>query len=160
MPYTSVTLGRIYIMRWAAAPQTMTDYAKILAETAQIHQTEGPVIAIGIIPVDMPSPDGEVRKVMNQRMNDLLANCEIIHYVVEGTGFKSSTLRSVATSLLLITGKRGKIVVHKSFSEALNALVPQLREMNIMPSRVQLAAQAKGLLDPARVKESRPGAFG
>lgn len=160
MPYASMSLGRIYIARWAAEGQTLADYERILAETKRIREAEGLLLAIGIIPVDMPSPDGEIRRVMNQRMNELLSNCEVIHYVVEGSGFKSSTLRSVATSLLLLTGKRGKIVVHKTFEEALEALTPQLRELGMLPSRLQLAAQSKGLLTPVRLKEARPGLMG
>ena len=149
------------MVRWVpGAPQTRQDVQAVLNEFEEIHRTIGPVIGIALVPPDLPSPEGEMRKFINQKMDNLLALSETIHYVMEGTGFKNSILRSVVTNILMLQGKRGKIFVYKDFDEAIAALTPRLQELKILPTRLSLAARSKGLLSPARAKVvESPGLF-
>ncbi|MCS6915491.1 MAG: hypothetical protein RMK29_14725 [Myxococcales bacterium] len=128
------------MLRWTIAPQTRADVDSILSEFASLHAKFGPVIGIGVVPPELPVPEGDVRRYINEKMPELLSHAETLHYVIEGQGFKNSILRSVVVSLLLLTGKRGQIYVHKSFEEAVEALTPRLAELKILPARLHLAA--------------------
>lgn len=146
MPYKSTWVDRVYLLRWTGQPQ-IGDVDAVLAEVHAKHRSLGqPVIGVTIIPVDIPPPEGESRKIMGGKLDPLIACCETLHFVIEGSGFKNSVIRSAVTSVLMLTDKRGKITVHKTYEEALHAITPRLKELGVMSSRVTLAARTKGLL--------------
>src|SRR5438132_1522036 len=120
MSYRSALVDRILLMRWDVA--ALSDVDALLSESKAAYRSLGkPLITIMIVPVDVPAPADDIRKAMGQSAAALLECTEIIHLVMEGTGFKNSIKRSVTTSVLALTGKRGKMVVHKDFDEALAA---------------------------------------
>jgi hypothetical protein len=96
--------------------------------------------------MDTAPPDSETRKVMSQQLGPLLDFTESIHFVMEGSGFKNSILRSVTTNIILLAGKRGKISVYKSVDEAFAAMAPRLKELGMNAIALRQAAFNHGIL--------------
>jgi hypothetical protein len=143
--YQSVLINRVLIIRWGN-PE-VRDADALLRESLRASEKAGrSIINIMIMPSDIPAPEGEARKAMGQRAKELLQCTETVHCVIEGSGFKTSIKRSVTTSVILLSGQRGRVFVHKDLNEALAFLDPQLQEAGILPSKILQAAHAKGLL--------------
>ena len=59
-------------------------------------------------------------------MTDILQAIETVHFVMEGRGFAQSIKRSALSGVLLLGGKRGRVVVHSTVAEALRQIAPRL----------------------------------
>jgi hypothetical protein len=147
MPFRSVLIHRIHLVRWSTP--VLADAADIVKEIKGARAKVGrPLIGIAIVPTSVSPPEGEVRRAMIGGMNPLIESCESIHFVLEGSGFKNSILRSVVTNILLLAGKKGKVFVHGTLQEALEAVSAHLAEMRISAAEVTSIARNKGLLTP------------
>lgn len=150
MPYVSALIDRVVLIKWQTP--TGADVLPVLAEIKSAHERLAkPVIGIALIPTGTSAPSDEVRPLMGKCMTAMLDYAESLHFVVEGYGFWSSFARGVISSLLLIGGKRGRIFVHRTLTEALASLrgkigvspedfLQQARRVGIVPSS---AADAK-----------------
>ena len=68
MAYKSATVDRICMVRWGTTPQIKADIDGVLCEFQQIAKALGPPIGIAVVPPELPSPEGEMRKYINQKM--------------------------------------------------------------------------------------------
>lgn len=137
MPYTSMLMGRLHVVRWATP--VMPDVDRILKEVQQAFETaKNPLVGISIVPADAEPPRDDVRAAMTRNMDALLKCSEYIYFVMEGSGFRHSIMRSVLAGLLLFGGKRGRIGVESDIDLA-----------------VQLASKRVGLTVPTILKEAR-----
>jgi hypothetical protein len=141
MSYKWALIDRVFVMRWG--PPDLADAEALLGNCEQAAQgIKQQLIVIMIMPPEVPA--------FGRGAARLLDCCETIHCVIEGDGFKNSIKRSVTTSVLLLSGKRGKMFVHKTLLEALEALRPRLHEVKLQSSAIVAAAQVKGLLSRGR----------
>ncbi|MBK7397769.1 MAG: hypothetical protein IPJ34_16090 [Myxococcales bacterium] len=125
MPYRSMLLGRLHFVRWGTP--VMDDVDRVLHEVQRGFSTSRqPLIGISLVPVDAEPPKDEVRAAMVRNMDKLLACSERLYFVMEGSGFRHSVMRSVLAGLLLVGGKRGRVVVHDSLDTVIALVAPQV----------------------------------
>jgi hypothetical protein len=80
-----------------------------------------PVVYVAIVPEDSVAPDAETRRAFIERMDEVLAHCHTMHFVMEGRGFKSAMRRNALGMVLMVRGRRNKIFVHDTLQDALTA---------------------------------------
>ena len=141
MSYRSVLIDRVYMVRWQV-PQLADGKAVVENIISARKALDRPLLFIVIAPEDSAPPDDEMRKFMVSHIDQVLSCCEMVHFVMEGSGFKNSIKRSVLTNVLLLAGKRAKTKVHSSVDEALEAL-PQLQ---VSAREVRDTASRMGIL--------------
>lgn len=141
MSYTSALIERVLIIRWGT-PQ-LEDVAAVLREAKAAKESKGTVYGLAIVPSDVEPPEDSVRKAMVASMDELLESCDSLHFVMEGSGFKHSIMRSVLSGLLLMAGKRGRIYVHDTVDAALVAIGTRIK---VSSDTLRRLARAKGLL--------------
>src|SRR5262249_15414547 len=111
MSCTTGFVDSIFVVRWQV-PE-LWDLGLIQSGVIDAHKKNGePVLYLAIIPADCPAPSPEVRSEMTRSMDVLLEHCSRMYFVIEGTGFKHSMLRSVLSTILLVSSKRGRCSVH------------------------------------------------
>ncbi len=142
-PYVSGVFGNLHVLRWCSAP-TLPDVQTVTREVEKFAKTvEKPIVCVAIVPGDVEPPADDARKRMIDDLERLLKVSDSVHFVIEGSGFKHVMLRSVVTGLLLVAGRRGRIFVHNSFTEA----VRERGDLLTMPTATILASvRARGLL--------------
>jgi hypothetical protein len=142
MSYLSGVVDRFFFVRWQQ-PE-LHDIPRIIREVAKARESVGkPLVYIAIAPEDSPAPDDNVRKAMMDAMEKMLEQCETLHFVFEGKGFSHTIKRSALTSILLASGKRGKVFVNDSVEDALATAPGRLR---IEPATILRVARARGLV--------------
>lgn len=120
MACTTTTIDSIYAVRWDAPHER--DVRKIVTDVTDLHKRLGrSCIYLAIVPQDGETPSNEVRSSMIESMDKMLEHCETIHFVIEGSGFKHTVLRSAMAGILLVAGRRGRVFVHTSVDEAIRA---------------------------------------
>jgi hypothetical protein len=146
MPYLSLVVGRVHLLRWVTP--TYPDVESVRLEIlAAARAAKRPLVCLGVIPNNMAPPDDRTRQAMMGNMQDIVASSEIVHFVVEGTGFGTSIMRSVLAGILLFGGKRGKVIIHAKVDEAL-AQFPLDIDRRLVTTR----GQEKGIIpDLSRV---------
>lgn len=155
MPYKSLVYERLHLVRWDNP--TSHDVERVFAEVKALHgQRRCPLILIAIVPPDTSPPDGDTRKVMTQQLTPMLEWSESLHFIMEGTGFKNSILRSATTNVVMLAGKKGKITIYKTTEEAFAALEPRLRELKISPAALRQASLNKGILRVGGERVAQP----
>lgn len=152
MSYKSSVVDRVYMVRWDSP--TLADSQAVLKEVQDLSRSQQrPLLCVVIIPETCKPPADEVRQHHRENMESFLASLELLQIVVEGSGFKSSILRSAVTSILFISSKRPKVKVYKAMEEAIEVLRDRIR---IPIETLMLAARSKGLLTaPYRPQEQR-----
>lgn len=121
MPFRSVLSGNVYAVRWQVA--TSQDVTRMEQEVASYRRVSKiPLHGLAIVGEEVPPPDDHARNAMGNSMKTLLESLETMHTVIEGRGFKNTILRSAMTGMVLLGGKRGRVFVHGTVSEALYAL--------------------------------------
>jgi hypothetical protein len=86
------------------------------------RRSKQPLHGMAIVGENVPTPDDAARNAMGESMKSLLEHLETIHVVIEGRGFKNTIMRSAMTGMILLGGKRGKVHVHGTVSEAVYAI--------------------------------------
>jgi hypothetical protein len=141
MSYHSILLDRVHIVRWQK-PE-LADTLPLVREVRQAAERLGKnLIGIPIVPEDIEPPTDEARAAMAKRMNEILEVSDSVHFVVEGTGFRPSILRSALSGILLVGGKRGRVLVHKNIDQALKLVAPQV---GMTPDLIKKLAKQKGM---------------
>jgi hypothetical protein len=121
MPFRSTLAGNLYVVRWLEA--TAPDVRRVEQEAAGFRRgTKQPLHGLAIVGENVPPPDEVTRKTMGESMKTLLDHLETLHVVIEGGGFKNTILRSAMTGVMLLGGKRGRVFVHGTVSEAIYAI--------------------------------------
>lgn len=119
MAYKSVSVGRVFVLRWLTPPQA-GDLKSLGREMTELRRTAGEqLLNISLISEEISPPDAAVRKEMeafNQIWMDL---CESIQVVVGGTGFKHAVFRSIVSAFALASRRRGLVQVHKTLDDAI-----------------------------------------
>jgi hypothetical protein len=123
--YASALIGNAFVVRWKRAP-TVIEVNNLLREVVAAAQTQKNLVCMAIVPGTVNPPEDEARRQMMANTEKILAVAEAMHFVIEGSGFKHVMLRSVVTGLILVSGRRGRIVVHNSFDDAARGAGPSL----------------------------------
>ncbi len=125
MSYRSMQLGRMYVVRWGTPAHE--DIGMVLRELQRGHSAlKKPLIGLAIVPADCQPPSDDVRAMMVRSLDDLLKCCERVYFVLEGSGFRQSVMRSVLAGLLLVGGKRGRIGVHDDVPSTVGLIASQV----------------------------------
>jgi hypothetical protein len=133
----------IFIVRWQTP--TLEDLTLIQQEVERARKRVGRMlIYVAIVPADADPPDPPVRKAMIDSMDTVLEHCEVIYFAMEGRGFKHSVLRSALAGILLVAGRRGRVIVHVSAS---HAITEAARRAGVNESTILRSARARGMLD-------------
>jgi len=124
--FDSYTLRSLYVIRWRTP--TLPDVSHVERDVATFKATrpKKTIFGLAIIGADTTPPDSETRTAMGKSMSLLLESLETMHVVIEGQGFRHSILRSAMAGVILIGGKRGRVVIHRSVEEALPGLATEL----------------------------------
>lgn len=121
MPFRSAFTENLHVVRWEVA--TAADARRVVDEVAAFRRrAKQPLHGMAIVGENVPTPDDAARSAMGESMKSLLEHLETIHVVIEGRGFKNTIMRSAMTSMVLLGGKRGKVHVHGTVSEAVYAI--------------------------------------
>jgi len=142
--YVGALIGNAFVVRWRRAP-TVIEVNNLLREVIAAAQSQKHLICMAIVPGSVNPPEDEARRQMMANTEKILAVAEAMHFVIEGTGFKHVMLRSVVTGLILVSGRRGRIVVHNSFDEAARSAGPTL---TIPVAQLISAARSQRLVSP------------
>jgi len=125
MSYQSMQFGRLNLVRWGTASHE--DVGSVLREVQRAHKTiKQPLIGVAIVPAEAEPPPDDVRAAMVKSLDELLKCCERIYFVMEGSGFRQSVMRSVLAGLLLVGGKRGRVGVYNNIETTLALVAPQI----------------------------------
>jgi hypothetical protein len=142
MSYHSILLDRVHIVRWQR-PE-LADTMPMVRELRQAALKLGKkVIGVSIVPDGVDPPSEDTKTAMAKRMNDVLEVADSVHFVMEGTGFRQSIMRSALSGMLLVGGKRGRVFVHKNIDQALKLIAPQIE---MTPEMIKKLAREKGMI--------------
>jgi hypothetical protein len=118
MSYLSGVVNGVFFVRWQNAERG--DMKAVLRQVQEAKRTlNGPLIYVAIAPPEAQTPADDVRKELAEAIPVLLEHCSLVHLVIEGSGMRRATIRSVAAGMFLVTGKRGKVLIHESTLQAL-----------------------------------------
>jgi hypothetical protein len=141
MAYHSILLDRVHIVRWQK-PE-LADTLPMIRELRQAADRLGKkIIGVSIVPDGVDPPTDDTKSAMAKRMNDVLEVSDSVHFVMEGTGFRPSIMRSALSGMLLVGGKRGRVFVHKNIDQALKLIGPQI---GMAPELIKKLAREKGM---------------
>lgn len=142
MSFRSAFIDCVHVVRWIA-PLT-SDVAPMVREVSAARLSFGrPIYGISIVPTDCKVPTDDARVAMGKAMGAILESLDTIHFVMEGTGFAHSVRRSALSGMLLLGGKRGRIIVHADLDAALKELAPHL---SLSTDEFKKQARAAGVL--------------
>ncbi|HEY2365516.1 MAG TPA: hypothetical protein VGH87_03980 [Polyangiaceae bacterium] len=142
--YDAALIGNAFVVRWKRAP-TVIEVNNLLREVVQAARGQKNLLCMAIVPGTVNPPEDEARRQMMANTEKILAVADAMHFVIEGSGFKHVMLRSVVTGLILVSGRRGRIVVHNSFDDAARAAGPSL---TVPVAQLVSTARAQNLSSP------------
>ena len=120
---------RSWIASSCAAWKTpeLDDVKQITAELeAARAERGGPLLYLSVIG---PSSirRGDIRDELVNFYHALLANCDSVHIVIEGTEFQQSIKRSVIANVLLVVPARGRVFIENSLQGVVAASPANVR---------------------------------
>ncbi len=122
MSCASGVVSDIFFVRWIE-PE-VDDVARIVDDVRTEAANRGRKLHyVAVIPTDVPVPDDAVRKAMSSTVDDVLECCETVHMVVEGKGLRRALVRSVSTSIILLSRHRGRTFAHDEVRKAVLEVV-------------------------------------
>lgn len=138
MSYRSMQFGRLHYVRWGSAP-THDDVSSLIREVQRAHSMlKQPLIGLTVVPAEAEPPPDDVRAAMVKSLDELLRCCERVYFVMEGSGFRQSVMRSVLAGLLLVGGKRGRVGVYDNLETTIALVAPQIGH-----TREEIIAEAR-----------------
>jgi len=147
MSYQSMLLGRLHFVRWGTP--VMEDVDRVLREVQRgFSALKQPLVGISLVPADAEPPRDDVRAAMVRNMDELLRCNERLYFVMEGSGFRHSVMRSVLAGLLLVGGKRGRVAVHDELNTAVALVAPQVGHS---ASEILMTGRLHGVVSAERV---------
>lgn len=97
--------GHVVVVRWVAP--AVEDLTRIRNAVAEVRVNENrDVVYTSIVPDDSALPEPDVRKAFSDTMQELVGMCESVHLVLEGSGLRRATFRSIAAGIFILTGNR------------------------------------------------------
>jgi hypothetical protein len=119
-------MGRVYVIRWIHP--TVADGIKLLRGVEQAHARVGEqLIYVAIAPRDSPPPPEQLRMVMASHLTTMLKHCEAMYLVFEGVGFSQTVKRMALASVVLMSGMKGRMLVHGSVEQLIAGAPPNHR---------------------------------
>jgi hypothetical protein len=143
MPVVTGYITPVYFVRWIEP--TVADIERIIGEAAALRTSgHDRLHYIAIIGKDVPAPGDDVRAAMRHSIDKLLESCTSIHLVIEGKGFRRAAMRSIGTSIFLLSRYRGRTFAHDCVEDALHRI-----GRDVIPDPLQLvrAAAARDLVN-------------
>ena len=126
MAYDNFLIGRVYVIRWI--DPTVSDGSRLLRGVEQAHERVGKkLIYVAIAPGDSPPPPEQLRMVMASHLTTMLEHCEVMHLVFEGIGFSQTVKRMALASVVLMSGMKGRMLVHGTVEQLIAAAPPNHR---------------------------------
>jgi hypothetical protein len=126
MSHVKTLLGRVFLASWESGVVTREDALSIPQEVKKAGSSSGkPLVYIAIFAPTIPPPTDEVRKLMAQHMDGMLKVCSSMHLVFEGTGFRQTVQRMAMVSIMMLSGKRGRVFISSSIKEAVSLAPPE-----------------------------------
>ena len=124
-------IENVFFVVWdRVLPQAMPRLLSIAREATETSAR--PLVYLTVIPDGSQQPDEAGRKALADATKEMLELFTSMHCAIEGTGFKKSIIRGVATSIFLLSGKRGKMHVHDTALDALTAATTKARASAIL----------------------------
>ena len=112
-------IDNVFVVVWK---NVSTAAAKKITEQVRVaHADRGDLVYVALVPDGTPPPDDDGRAALSGAVKVLLPYCSSMHCVIEGSGFRKSVIRGAATGIFMLSGQRGKMKVHDTFTEALRA---------------------------------------
>jgi hypothetical protein len=126
MSFDKFLHGRIFLIRWRVP--AVSDGMQLLREVEAAHgQSGAKLIYLAVAPSDSPPPPEDLRKIMASHVDAMLQHCEMMHLVFEGVGFSQTIKRMALASIVLVSGMKGRMLVHDSLDAAMASTTPALR---------------------------------
>jgi hypothetical protein len=153
MAHRRVLVERVLVVAWR-----MPEHDDVVTITRELVEHRGrlgrPLLYLSVIGRN-GIPQGGVRDEIVGFYHSVLANCDSMHIVIEGSEFEQSIKRSVIASVLLeVGGARGRVIVENSLQSVQMASPPSVRgEL----SRATQKATEQKLFDFARSEELPTG---
>ena len=123
MAYANFLIGRVYVIRWL--DPAVADGISLLRGVEQAHERVGEkLIYIAVAPSDSPPPPEQLRMVMASNLTAMLGHCEVMHLVFEGVGFSQTVKRMALASVVLMSGVKGRMLVHATIEQLLASAPP------------------------------------
>jgi hypothetical protein len=119
-------VDRVLVVAWRMPEHD--DVATICRELAEHKQRLGKNLLYLSVIGGHGIPQGAVRDEIVGFYHTVLATCDSMHIVIEGSEFEQSIKRSVIAGVLLeVGGARGRVIVESSLDAVLSASPPHLR---------------------------------
>jgi hypothetical protein len=145
MAHLRLLVDRVLVSAWKTPEHD--DVQAITTDLASARtRLAKPLLYLSVIgPASIPK--GGIRDELVNFYQALLANCESIHIVIEGTEFQQSIKRSVIANVLLVVPARGRVFIDNTLPGVISASPSTVR-----PELTRAAQQAtdQRLFDFAR----------
>lgn len=146
MSVVTAHIAPVYFVRWLEP--AVSDVEKIVEEAMSLQRGgHTPLHYVAIIGKNVDPPGDDVRASMRQSIDRLLECCESIHLVIEGKGFRRAAMRSIGTSIFLLSRYRGRTFAHDCVEDALERIAKG--DGNVDKGKILRAAAARDLLSEA-----------
>jgi hypothetical protein len=145
MAHRHLLLDRVLVSAWKV-PE-LADTRALAEQATREHQRIGrPLLYLSVIgPASIPS--GEIRDELVGFYQAMLAHCESMHIVIEGTEFQQSIKRSVIANVLLVVPARGRVFIENTLQGVIASSPASVRVE--LANAAQIAGEQK-LFDFAR----------
>jgi hypothetical protein len=152
MAHRHLLVDRVLVSAWKV-PEADDIRAIVEQVAAARERLERPVLYLSVIgPSSIPR--GEIRDDMVQYYQSMLAHCDSMHIVIEGTEFQQSIKRSVIANVLLVVPSRGRVFIENTLPGVIAASPAPLR---VELTRAAPVASEQRLFDFARSAEAPSG---
>lgn len=112
MAHRKLLVGRVLAVAWRTPEHE--DLIAVVDELRRAQEALGrPLLYLSVIG-GRALPEGTVRDALVGFYRDLLAHCQFLHVVIEGTEFEMSIKRSVIANVLLVVHARGRVFIENS----------------------------------------------
>lgn len=147
MSCASGVVSNIFFVRWIE-PE-LNDVARIVDDVRTEAANRGRRLHyVTVIGAEVPVPNDDVRRALSSTVDDVLECCETMHMVIEGKGLRRALVRSMSTSIILLSRHRGRTFAHEDVRDAvLEALGGDAAEAD----RIVAEARSRDLLIQRRV---------
>jgi hypothetical protein len=145
MAHRHLLLDRVLVSAWKL-PE-LGDIRALAEQATREHERQGrQLLYLSVIgPASLPS--GEIRDELIGFYQSMLAHCESMHIVIEGTEFQQSIKRSVIANVLLVVPARGRVFIENTLQGVIASSPPAVRVE--LANAAQVAGEQK-LFDFAR----------
>jgi len=117
MSCVSGVVSDVFIVRWVE-PEA-NDVAKLVEDVRkEAAKRREKLHYVAVIGSDVPVPDDATRKALSASVDEVLESCQTVHMVIEGKGLRRALVRSLSTSIILLSRHRGRTFAHDEVERA------------------------------------------